>query len=308
VIVTLGETMMVFNGPRDRPIGVGATLGSTFAGAESNVAIGLARLGHRVRFLSLLGEDLFGRTIVERLAAEKVDVSGVSFSRAHPTGVMFKNFTAAGTPEVFYYRNTSAFAREAETRIAAEQWRDARLIYLTGITPALSAGCLSLVRRVLADARERQIPVWLDPNYRARLWDAAAYRATLGELLPLVNTVLPGIGEGQLLTGRTEVAEVARALLDLGVKRVVIKADEAGAMVFDAGGVVAARPRRAFACVVDPVGAGDAFAAGYLSAYLEGLDAGESLERGHAMGAMACGASGDWEALPRREQLEQFMA
>src|ERR1051326_9050977 len=99
--------MMVFNGPPGRPIAVGSPLTATFAGAGSNVAIGLARLGHRVRCLTVLGDDLFGHTIAGRLTDEGIDTRGVCFAGEHPTGVMFKNFTGGSAAlDVFYYRNT----------------------------------------------------------------------------------------------------------------------------------------------------------------------------------------------------------
>src|SRR5438477_12585067 len=110
MIVTLGESMMVFNGPPAVPISLGTHLQTTFAGAESNLAIGLARLGHAVRYLTVLGDDPFGHTIAKALRGEGIDTSGIGFSSAHPTGVMFKNRWPGDEPQVFYYRNTSAFA------------------------------------------------------------------------------------------------------------------------------------------------------------------------------------------------------
>src|SRR3954467_8405203 len=122
-VVTIGEAMMVFNGTPDSPVGVGSLLSATFAGAESNVAIGLARLGHRVRFLSVLGDDPFGRGIVKSLRGEGGDGEGGKMwgergvggggrrGGEGPRGVMFKNRWPGDEPQVFYYRSTSAFAR-----------------------------------------------------------------------------------------------------------------------------------------------------------------------------------------------------
>src|SRR4051812_5941913 len=124
MIVTLGEPMMVFNGPPDAPIAPGTALHATFAGAESNVAIGLARLGHPVRYLSVLGDDPFGHSIAKSLRGEGVDTAAIRFSPSHPTGVMFKNRWPGDRPEVHYYRNTSAFARDAADRFDAALWRD----------------------------------------------------------------------------------------------------------------------------------------------------------------------------------------
>jgi 2-dehydro-3-deoxygluconokinase len=306
MIVTIGEAMMVFNGPVGEPIALGTPLRATFAGAESNVAIGLARLGHGVRYLSVLGDDLFGHVIATRLREEGVDVSGVRFSTEHPTGVMFKNRSVGEEPEVSYYRNTSAFAQCGGEAFDAEQWRDATLIYLTGITPALSAGCLGLVRRVLEDAAERRIPVWLDPNYRRKLWGAEAYRETLTGMLPLVETVLPGVAEGTLLTGKSEVGEIACTLIGMGAKNVIVKDGGRGAAAYMKEGTAHVA---AFAVerMIDPIGGGEGFAAGYLSGHREGLGIEECLRRGHAVGAMVCGTEGDWEGLPDRGKLEQFL-
>jgi 2-dehydro-3-deoxygluconokinase len=219
---------------------------------------------------------------------------------------MFKNRALGEEPEVFYYRSTSAFAQSGAGTFEAEQWRDAKLIYLTGITPALSAGCLALMRWVLADAAERGIPVWLDPNYRRKLWGAEAFREMLAGMLPLVETVLPGVEEGRLLTGKSEVGEIACSLRGRGAKNVIVKDGGKGAAAYTKDGTAHVA---AFAVerMIDPIGAGDGFAAGYLSGHLEGLGIEECLRRGHAVGAMVCGTEGDWEGLPDRGQLEQFL-
>src|SRR4051812_29831867 len=159
-VVTIGEVMMVFNGPPDAPMGVHSTVCATFAGAEANVAIGLARLGHSARFISAVGDDIFGHAIVRSLRGEGVNVSGVRLSREHPTGVMFKDRHDPERPDVLYYRRGPAFAHTT-TATFDPTWRRAGLIFLTGITPALSAGCAKLLHDIVRDARSHQIPVWL---------------------------------------------------------------------------------------------------------------------------------------------------
>lgn len=306
MIVTLGESMMVFNGPAGVPMGLGTPLHSTFAGAESNLAIGLARLGHAVRFLTVLGDDPFGHAIYKGLRGEGVQVSDVMFSAQHPTGVMFKNRWPGDEPEVFYYRNTSAFAQAGAETFRPELWRDAELIYLTGITPALSAGCLALFERVTEEAAARNIPVWLDPNYRRKLWSAEKFCETIGRYLPRVDTILPGMAEGQMLSGKSEPGEIACRLMGMGAKNVVIKGRER-AVAYAVDGTASME-----ACgidrVIDPIGAGDAFAAGYLSGYLDKLPLAERLQRAHGAAAMVCRTVGDWEGLPTRAQLERFSA
>jgi 2-dehydro-3-deoxygluconokinase len=186
-------------------------------------------------------------------------------------------------------------------------WRDARVLYVSGITPALSAGCLELFRFVLSDAKARGIPVWLDPNYRRKLWPPEAFRETLVPLLASVDTILPSLAEGEMLTGKVEAGEVACRLMGMGVSNVVIKAGEEGAVAYTPGETVSAPPF-GLERVVDPIGAGDGFAAGYLSGWLEGIGVEERLRRGHAVAAHVCLTRGDWEGLPTRGQVERFLA
>jgi 2-dehydro-3-deoxygluconokinase len=306
-VVTIGETMMVFNGPADVPVGVGTPLAATFAGAESNVAIGLARLGHAVRYLSVFGEDVFGQAIVRTIRGEGVGVSGVRFDGGRPTGVMVKNRWPGDEPQVMYYRSTSAFAGAGTGTFDAAAWRDARVIFLTGITPALSDGCLEMFRSVLHDARSAGIPVWLDPNFRGKLWSPDAFRRTLAPMLSHVDTVLPSVAEGEMLTGKAEPGEMACRLMGMGVKNVIVKAGDAGAMAYTGGETVSVPPLR-LGRIVDPIGAGDGFAAGYLSGWLEGLSVEERLRRGHAVAAHVCLTVGDWEGLPTRGEVERFVA
>jgi 2-dehydro-3-deoxygluconokinase len=305
-VVTLGEAMMVFNGPPDVPIGVGTPLAATFAGAEANVAIALARLGHPVRYLSAFGDDAFGHAIVRCLRGEGVDVGGVRFDMARPTGVMFKNRWPGDEPQVHYYRSTSAFAAAGAQTFDPAPWRDARAIFLTGITPALSPTCLELFRRVLEDARAAGTPVWLDPNFRSKLWSAGVFRDTLAPLLAHVDTILPGLAEGEMLTGKVDPGEIACRLMGLGAKNVIVKTGEEGAIAYTQGETVSLPPF-ALDRVVDPIGAGDAFAAGYLSGWLDGISVEERLRRAHGVAAHVCLTVGDWEGLPTRRQLERFL-
>jgi 2-dehydro-3-deoxygluconokinase len=306
MIVTLGEAMMVFNGPPAEPLGLGATLRATFAGAESNVAIGLARLGHGVRYLSAVGDDPFGQAIVRALRGEGVDVTAVRVTADRPTGVMFKNRWPGDEPQVLYYRAGSAFAAAGPDAFDAKLWRDATFVFLTGITPALSPSCAALARSIAEDAHARGVPVWLDPNYRKKLWPPDAFRRSMSELMPFVDTVLPGVAEGEMITGKSDVGEIACKLMGMGAKQVVVKG-ATGAAAYSADGVVTAD---AFDVgrIVDPIGAGDAFTAGYLSATIDGLPTAERLRRAHATAAMVCMTNGDWEGLPTRVQLEAFLA
>ncbi len=305
-VVLVGEALMVLNGPLDRPIDRGSLLEATFAGAETNVAIGLARLGHAARWLSVVGDDLFGQVILRSLRGEGVDVSHVQISSQAPTAMMVKNRRAGGEPEVFYYRKGSAISRAGTDTFPRSAWADARVLYISGITPALSESCREMTVHLVKEASSAGIDVWIDPNHRRKLWSDAEARETLTGLLKMATVALVGLDEGVMLTGSDDPGTIARALLDGGTKHVIVKTGAEGAIYFGERGKLSS-PGEALERVVDPIGAGDAFAAGVLSARLEGLAWQAALDRGNAMGAITCLTRGDWEGLPTRRQLEDFV-
>ncbi len=306
-VVLIGEALMVLNGPPDRPVDRGTALEATFAGAEMNVAIGLARLEHKARWLSVLGDDLFGRIILRSLRGEGVDVSCVQVSTTAPTAMMVKSRRAGGEPEVFYYRRGSAISQADATTFPKSAWGDARVLYISGITPALSTSCREMTRRIVAEAHSAGVEIWIDPNHRRKLWSDAEARATLMELLPMASVALVGMGEGEMLTGSQDARTIARTLVDKGVPSVIVKTGSSGAIYYDREQALDA-PGFAVDHVIDPIGAGDGFAAGVLSARLEGLDWAAALRRGNAIGAIVCLTQGDWEGLPNRRELDDFIA
>ena len=263
--------------------------------------------GASVRWLSVLGDDPFGRRIFKTLRGEGVDVSRVRWSSAAPTAVMFKSRRGYAEPLVHYYRAGSALSRAGAAEFVPDSWRDAKVLLLTGITPALSEGCLALVRTMMSDARANAIEVWFDPNYRRKLWSQEHARETLTELLPQVDCVLASVAEGELLTGEPKPDLIARALRDRGPAHVVIKAGEQGAYGLN-GPQECFVPAVNLRELVDPIGAGDGFTAGYLSAWLEQRPIQECLQRGNAVGAMVCQTDGDWEGLPTQSELKAFLS
>jgi 2-dehydro-3-deoxygluconokinase len=303
-VVTMGETMGLFSAAPGERIERAEFVRVRFVGAESNTAIGLARLGHRVRWLSAVGDDPIGWRIVKTMRGEGVDVDDVVVSSEAPTGLIVKDRRPGREPAVYYYRRGSAFSRVTPNTFAPSQWRDARLIYLTGITPALSEGCREAWLAMLRDANAAGIGVWMDVNYRRKLWAADEARGALTAAMASVEVVLVGMSEGMLLTGEDEPARIAEAVLELGVKQVILKTGEDGARSFGEGGRVHA-PAVPVREVVDPIGAGDAFAAGVISGVLEGLDMQAALARGNAAGAAVCRTDGDWEGLPTRAELAE---
>ncbi|MFB8241728.1 sugar kinase [Kitasatospora purpeofusca] len=284
----------------DRPLRLGGTLSLSVAGAEANVAIGLARLGHSVRWAGAVGADEFGGLVLRTLRAEGVDVSRVAVDPAAPTGLVVFEPRVADLTRVSYYRSGSAGSRLTPAALAGALAEGARIVHLTGITAALGPGPRAAVEIA---ARAPGGAVCLDVNHRAKLWSREEAASALRPLVPLLDILVASDDELALVAppGVEDEAECVEALLAQGVGEVVVKRGAAGAEVFTEHGSVARPAVRV--PVRDTVGAGDAFVAGYLSGLLDGLPVEGRLDRAVTTGAFAVAAAGDWEGLPFREEL-----
>lgn len=303
-VVTVGEAMALFIAGEAAPLeAVGAFRRAT-AGAELNVAVGLARLGVRVGYLSAVGDDSLGRHLLGVIAAEGIDVRRIRTDARHPTGFMLKAMAHGGAdPQVEYFRRGSAASHLSVADLPGSDWASARLLHLTGITPALSAGCRELAEAMARQARAAGRMVTFDPNLRPRLWPTqGAMVAALNELAALADVVLPGLAEGRLLTGRQAPEDIADFYLARGARLVIVKLGPAGAYFASPAGQGTV-PGVPVPDVVDTVGAGDGFAVGVISALLEGLPPAAAAARGNAIGARVVQYPGDCDGLPTRAQL-----
>lgn len=300
-LVTLGEPMGLVRGTGVGPLRVGSPATVSFAGAECNVAIGMARLGHRAAYVGRVGDDLTGRIILDAVRAEGVDTANLAVDPEAPTGVMVREHRTADRLVASYARAGSAGSRLCPADVDEGLVRGARILHLTGITPALSATAHDAVLHALRLARDAELLVSLDVNHRSLLWSTERARSVLGALLPEVDLLFGGAEELTLLADGADPARLATELAAAGPREVVVKRGAAGAIAVVAG---RAYDQPALAVTaVDPVGAGDAFVAGYLSALLDGGDVPGRLRRGAVCGAFAVSVPGDWEGLPHRREL-----
>lgn len=298
-VLTLGEALGCLRSAG--PVRLGGTATMHVVGAESNVAIGLARLGHDVAWVGSVGRDQVGELVLRTLRAEAVDVRHV-VRREAPTGLVVFEERLPGTVRVDYHRAYSAGSRLEADDLSPAFEAAPRIVHVTGLTMALSETAADAVRAAARRGREADALVCLDVNYRSRLWSADAARAALATLLDDLDVVVASDDELELVApGGTTVAEQAEALLGAGATRVVVKHGAAGATSYGPDGTYVSPARDV--TVVDTVGAGDAFVAGYLSAVLDGLDEPERLDRANAVGAFAVTGRGDWEHLPTRDEL-----
>jgi sugar/nucleoside kinase (ribokinase family) len=305
-VVTIGETMVAFAAHEPGPLAAARTFTKQIAGAETNVGIGLARLGLQVAWVSRLGRDSFGAHIRACVEAEGIDCSMVAEDASRPTGFMLRSRVLEGDPTVEYWRRGSAASALSLADFDAARCLGARHLHVSGITPALSASAAELVEHAMRTMRAAGCTVSFDPNLRPRLWPSREVMAEhLNRLAGLADWVMPGLAEGETLTGRQAPAEIAAFYLDRGARAVVVKLGAEGAYWRDAddAGGAGSVPGMAVERVVDTVGAGDAFAVGVISARLEGRDWPSTLARANWIGAQVVQVVGDIEALPRRAQL-----
>ncbi len=302
--VTFGEAMLLLVADRPGPLELAESFVKRTAGAETNVAIGLARLGLRAGWASRLGTDSMARYLLDSMRREGVDCTRVLCDPQERTGFMFKGRVEGdGDPPVEYHRKGSAASRYRPEDIDVEWLSSARHLHATGILPALSESCLAASVRSFELMRAAGGTISFDPNLRPTLWSSPArMRETLNDLAARADWVLPGIEEGRFLTGADTPEGIADFYRARGVKLVVVKLGTAGAYFDgeDGRGRVDSFPVDK---VVDTVGAGDGFAVGVISALLEGRSTGEAVRRGAWIGARAVQVLGDTEGLPTRAQL-----
>ena len=308
-VVTYGEALALFVADEVGDFADVEKYTRRLAGAETNVAIGLSRLGLKVGWVSRVGNDSFGRFIRKRVAQEGVDVSHVATDMEFRTAIQLKAKAVDGAdPAIEYYRKGSAASHLSQVDFDASYFGGARHLHATGIAAALSASTMAFAHQALDFMRAGGKTISFDPNLRPMLWPSQEVMAqNLNELAFKADWVLPGLSEGKILTGYSEPRDIAAFYLDKGVKQVVIKLGAEGAYFRNAAeeGVVTGVKVKE---VVDTVGAGDGFAVGVISGLLEGLTMPEAVMRGNRIGAFAIQVVGDMEGLPTRAQLNAASA
>ncbi|HYS16733.1 MAG TPA: sugar kinase [Candidatus Binatia bacterium] len=290
-IVTLGEVLVRLAIPSPARFETARQLDLQIGGAEANVAAACARLGLTAAWVSALPANPWGERVRRELAGHGVDCAYVQTTEGARIGTYFLEYGVPPRPvRVLYDRRDSAFARLTAAQVDWEPLRRARLVHLTGITPALGVSARGLVERALHEAAT----VSFDVNYRATLWSSDEARAFIEPVLPRVRYLFIGQTEARTLFGLSGApAETLEALGRMAPKATIsLQQGEEGSTVLDGGRIL--RPRvRPTVQMVDPIGAGDAYAAGFLWAVLRGRDLQEAVDAGTAVGALKCSTWGD---------------
>jgi 2-dehydro-3-deoxygluconokinase len=305
-VVTFGETMVLFSSNDVLPLEYVHQLNKQIGGAESNVAIGLVRQGHKVGWFSKLGKDAFGRFVQNSIRAEGVDTSRCLFTDEGPTGIFFKEKIAGDQVNIYYYRKGSAASTMIPIELDEEYIAQAKILHISGITPALSETAFDSVMKAIEMAKHHQVKISFDPNIRRKLLEPNRLREILLIISKEVDYILTGLDEGEFLTGETTPEKVADSLMSPKTQSIIVKLGEKGAYYqtnMESGYV----PSFPVEKVVDPVGAGDGFTAGFLSGILQNESIAKSVCRGNAIGSRVVQVNGDIEGLPTREEVNQII-
>jgi 2-dehydro-3-deoxygluconokinase len=303
-VVTFGEAMLLLVADQLGPLEEVMTFHKRTAGAETNVAIGLSRLGLRVGWASRLGTDSMGRYLLAAMTAEGIDCSHVVCDAAQKTGFQFKGrVDNGGDPTVESHRSGSASSHMGQADIDQDWLVSARHLHATGVFAGVSNSTLVAAIKSMDLMRLAGRSISFDPNLRPTLWRTPEHmRASINDLASRADWVLPGLDEGRFLTGLNSPQDIATFYRQAGAALVVVKLGSDGAY-FDGPSGQGFVPGFAVDSVVDTVGAGDGFAVGVISALLEGLSVPQAVKRGAYIGACAVQVLGDSEGLPHREQL-----
>lgn len=306
-VVTLGETMALMRSSAIGSLAHLPTVDIALGGAESNLAIGLRRLGVASAWISRVGADPLGVRVVREIRGEGVEVH-CAIDPGRPTGLMVKSRPTGPTTRVDYYRTGSAASALSPSDLPDGLIEQAEILHISGITPLLSDSAHQAVVEAVRRAVGAGIQVSLDVNYRSRLGSRERLAALLGEVVDHVDILFGGPEELSILAPSGD-EDDPRSLLEALARpgrQVVVKLGPGGGASLVDGQLHEGAGHRIDA--VDTVGAGDAFVAGYLSAQLEGLDVPGRLARANACGALACTTPGDWEGAPDRAALEALLA
>jgi 2-dehydro-3-deoxygluconokinase len=303
-VVTLGETMALIQSRSPGPLQHAHGLNLAMGGSESNFAIALRRLGTPVTWVGRVGADSLGDYIRRELAAEHIDAEVVADPGA-PTGLMIKERRTAMTQKVWYYRTSSAGSRLCPDDLPVEKIRNARLLHITGITPALSGSAAEAIDRAIEIAKDADTIVSFDVNYRSALWAPEVAAQVFRTMAGAADVVFAGDDEAALFVGPADdPLELAGRIEALGPAQVIIKLGERGCVAIIDG---TAHRTDAFGVdAFDTVGAGDGFVAGYVSELLAGVPPDGRLDTAVRVGAFACLVPGDWEGMPRRDELKML--
>ncbi|WP_394903022.1 sugar kinase [Clostridium butyricum] len=301
-VITIGDAMVAMCPKEKGPILFCNTFERKVGGAELNVAIGCARLGLKSGWISRLGQDDFGKHILKTVRGEGIDTSQIELVEGYQTSVYFREVMANGDSRSFYYREKSPTSTMTAESLDENYFRNSKVLHITGVFPSINDNNKEILLKAVELAKKNNLLISFDPNIRLKMWTKSQAREFINKFLSEVDILLVGDEEISILIDEEDTNEAIKKFHDMGIDKVVVKRGAKGAIGSDGSNiydVAAIKPK----ALIDTVGAGDGFAAGFLSAYLKGDSFEESIEFANAVGSLVVGIEGDNEGLPYYEDV-----
>ena len=304
-VVSFGEPMVEFNARTVGRLRDVEVFERGYGGDTSNMAVALAKLSHRCGYMTKLGSDEFGQSLLGLWQSESVDTTHVLFEESAFTGIYFVARTESGRHEFTYYRTGSAASHFEPNDLDMGYVNRARVFHTSGITQAISTSCRNAVERVFDELDRSKVVMAYDPNLRLRLWPLSMAREVILRTMGRSDIVFPSLEDAQALLDIEKPEAVATRMLDLGCSLVILKMGADGCLVAD--GKEMLRIPGFSVKVTDTTGAGDAFDAGFLAAFLEGKRPRDAAVFANAVAALKCMGNGAITPQPRRNEVECFL-
>lgn len=302
-VITIGDAMITLNPSSTGPMRFVPSFDRKVGGAELNLAIGCARLGLNTGWISRLGNDEFGKYIFNFVRGEGINVSEVKLVDGYPTSLNFKEILEDGSGKTFYYRSNSPTTTLTEESLVESYFENTKLLHITGVFIAIEKEKnLRVIKEAIKLAKKHGLLISFDPNIRLKLWSKEEAKMTLSEILPNVDILLTGVDEAELLLGVSEPKKIIDESKKLGISYIGIKQGENGSVGYHSGKYIEAPPVKPKK-VVDTVGAGDGFDAGFIYGVLNGWSLEKTLHFANTIGSMVVSVSGDNEGLPLLEDV-----
>lgn len=296
-VITIGDAMIAMCPEKKGPILFSNTFERKVGGAELNVAIGCARLGLKSGWISNLGNDDFGKYILRTVKSESIDTSEVKLIDGYQTSVYFREILSDGSSRSFYYREKSPTSTMKAEELNEEYFKNAKVLHITGVFPSILKNNQKIILEAIKLAKKYNLLVSFDPNIRLKMWTKDEAKDFITSILPDVDILLIGDEEVELLLDEFNIEKAIKTFHDYGISKVIIKRGAKGAVGSDGSNtyyVDGIKPK----ALVDTVGAGDGFAAGFLSATLKGQLFEDAIRFANAVGSLVVGVEGDNEGLP----------
>ena len=305
-VITIGDALITMNPQTNGPLRFVNTFERKVGGAELNVVIGCSRLGLKTGWISRLGKDEFGRYITSYARGEGIDTSQVELVNGFPTSVYFKEIINEERINSYYYRHNSPTNVFKVEDIDEEYVKNSKVLHISGVFPAINDTNKDIVLQLVKLAKKNNVIVTFDPNIRLKLWSAETAKAVLQSFLPFVDVLITGEEEAELLLGSADIDKLVELGSNYGITHIVLKRGEKGAIGYKGGVIIDAAPVISTK-IVDTIGAGDGFAAGYIYSLINDWSLEKSLGFANAVACYVIGVPGDNEGLPYLEDVKVIL-